>query len=50
MIEIREIKPDETEFLREVLYAAIYFADDRKRLLVSIVFEPPAIIKAWHKN
>jgi ribosomal protein S18 acetylase RimI-like enzyme len=41
MIEIREIKPDETEFLREMLYAAIYFADEGKQLPFAIVFEPP---------
>jgi len=40
MIEIREIKQDEREFLREMLYEAIYFADESKRLPKSIVHEP----------
>lgn len=40
MVEIREIKPVEYEFLREMLYEAIYFADENQRLPKSIVFEP----------
>lgn len=38
MIEIREIKPDEYEFLREMLYEAIYFPFEK--LPKSIVNEP----------
>ncbi len=40
MVEIREIKKDEYEFLRDMLYEAIYFADENKKLPKSIVFEP----------
>ena len=38
--EIREMKPDEYEFLREMLYEAIYFADENQKLPKSVVFEP----------
>ena len=40
MTEIREIKADESDFLREMLYEAIYFADESERLPKSIVSEP----------
>jgi len=40
MVEIREIKPVEYEFLREMLYEAIYFADENQKLPKSVVFEP----------
>lgn len=40
MFEIRELKPGEYEFLREMLYEAIYFADKNQKLPKSIVFEP----------
>jgi ribosomal protein S18 acetylase RimI-like enzyme len=40
MVEIRELKSGEYEFLREMLYEAIYFADENQRLPKSIVFEP----------
>lgn len=40
MIEIREIKNDEHEFLREMLYEAIYFPDENQKLPKSIVFDP----------
>lgn len=40
MVEIRELKPVEYEFLREMLYEAIYFADENQKLPKSIVFEP----------
>lgn len=40
MPEIREIKPDEYEFLREMLYEAIYFPSEFEKLLKSIVNEP----------
>ena len=40
MTEIREIKQDEYEFLREMLYEAIYFADENQKLPKSFVFEP----------
>ena len=40
MIEVRKIRPGETGFLHEMLYEAIYFADEGKRLPRSIVFEP----------
>ncbi len=40
MTEIREIKKDEYEFLREMLYEAIYFPDENQKLPKSIVFEP----------
>lgn len=40
MTEIRELKESEYEFLREMLYEAIYFPDENKRLPKSIVFEP----------
>ena len=40
MVEIRELKPGEYEFLREMLYEAIYFADENQKLPKSIVFEP----------
>lgn len=32
MIKIREINKDENEFLREMLYEAIYFAGETKKL------------------
>ena len=41
MIEIREIKPVENEFLREMLYEAIYLADENKKPPKAIVFAPP---------
>ena len=41
MFEIREIKPDEHDFLREMLYEAIYFADENARLPKTIVNKPP---------
>ena len=40
MTEIREIKENEYEFLREMLYEAIYFADENQKLPKSFVFEP----------
>jgi ribosomal protein S18 acetylase RimI-like enzyme len=40
MIKVREIKPDESEFLREMLYEAIFFADESERLPKEIVNEP----------
>ncbi|HVE55327.1 MAG TPA: GNAT family N-acetyltransferase [Pyrinomonadaceae bacterium] len=40
MMEIREINPAEHEFLRDMLYEAIYFADEDQKLPKSIVFEP----------
>ncbi len=40
MIEVREIKKDEYEFLREMLYEAIYFPDENQKLPKSVVFEP----------
>lgn len=40
MPEIREIKSDEDEFLREMLYEAIFFADEAERLPKSVVNEP----------
>lgn len=40
MFEIREIKQDEYEFLREMLYEAIYFVDETQKLPKSIIFEP----------
>ncbi|HEX8564850.1 MAG TPA: GNAT family N-acetyltransferase [Pyrinomonadaceae bacterium] len=40
MFEIRELKSGEYEFLREMLYEAIYFADENQKLPKSIVFEP----------
>jgi ribosomal protein S18 acetylase RimI-like enzyme len=40
MVEIREIKSVEYEFLREMLYEAIYFADENQKPPRSIVFEP----------
>ena len=40
IIKIREIKKDEYEFLREMLYEAIYFPDENQKLPKSVVFEP----------
>jgi [ribosomal protein S18]-alanine N-acetyltransferase len=40
MIEIREIKPNEYDFLREMLYEAIYFPAGTEKLPISIVDEP----------
>lgn len=40
MIVIREIQPDEYEFLGEMLYEAIYFADENDKLPKSIISEP----------
>jgi ribosomal protein S18 acetylase RimI-like enzyme len=40
MTEIREIKPNEYEFLREMLYEAIYFPAGTEKLPISIVDEP----------
>lgn len=39
-VEIREIKKDEHEFLREMLYEAIYFSDENQKSPKSIVYEP----------
>ena len=40
MADIREIRRDEYEFLREMLYEAIYFDEENSRLPRSITFEP----------
>jgi ribosomal protein S18 acetylase RimI-like enzyme len=40
MTEIREIKPNEYDFLREMLYEAIYFPVGTEKLPASIVNEP----------
>lgn len=40
MFKIREMKPDEYEFLREMLYEAIYFVNEAERLPKSVVDEP----------
>jgi ribosomal protein S18 acetylase RimI-like enzyme len=40
MIIIRKIENDEYEFLREMLYQAIYLPDENQELPESIVFEP----------
>ena len=40
MVEVREIEKDEYEFLSEMLYEAIYFADENQKLPKAIVFEP----------
>lgn len=40
MFEIREIRPDEYAFLREMLYEAIYFPDESEKPPRSIIDEP----------
>jgi len=41
MTEIREIKENEYEFLREMIYQAVYLPDENQKLPKSVVFEPP---------